>query len=125
MKNLSLRALLSAFFLLLNAGAAVDESSVGTIHLPQGIEMKPCDNLIVRSIPGNFTTVLEIGRKYVELIMNDTGSLEPFGGRWKWEPDRVLREPLRVYDVNDKMINECSTMKVFGDERKNYDEAKR
>lgn len=126
MKEAHSTIFLSILFLLnLYGSLAADETAVGTIHLPQGIEMKPCNNLIVRSIPGNFTTVLEIGRKYVEMLVNDTGSIEPFQGRWKWEPDRVLREPLRVYDLNDKMINECSTMKVFGDERKNYDEAKR
>jgi len=36
---------------------AVDDNAE-TIHLPKGIEMKPCNNLIVQSIPGNFTTVL-------------------------------------------------------------------
>ena len=78
-----------AIFLWILDAVANDESSVGTIHLPQGLEMKPCDNLIVRSIPGNFTTVLNVGRKYVELLTNETGQLEPFSGRWKWEPDRV------------------------------------
>ena len=96
-----------------------------TIHLPTGIEMKPCDNQIVRSIPGNFSSVLEVGRRYVALLMNDTVSLESFSGKWKWEPDRFIHEPLRVFDMNDKMIYECSTMKVFGDEKHNYDEAKR
>lgn len=96
-----------------------------TIQLPTGVAMKPCDNLIVKSIPGNFTTVLNIGKKYAEMMLNDTSVLEPFSGRWKWEPDRVLREPLRVFNDKDQMINECSTMKVFGDEKKNYDEAKR
>jgi hypothetical protein len=54
--------------------------------------MTPCDNAIVRSIPGNFSAVLEAGRTYVESMKNDTFTpLEPFAGRWKWEPDRVLR----------------------------------
>ena len=57
--------------------------------------------------------------------MNDTSQLEPFSGRWKWEPDRVLHQPLIVYNDKDQNINECSTMKIFGDEKKNYDEAKR
>ena len=97
----------------------------GTIHLPTGIAMKPCNNLIVKSIPGNFSTVLEIGRRYVSILLNDTGQLEPFKGAWKWEPDRVLHEPLRVFNDADKPIYECSTMKIFGDEVHNYDEAKR
>ena len=93
--------------------------------MPTGIAMKPCNNLIVKSIPGNFSTVLEIGRRYVSLLLNDTGQLEPFKGAWKWEPDRVIREPLRVFNDADKPLYECSTMKVFGDEVHNYDEAKR
>ena len=87
--------------------------------------MKPCDNLIVKSIPGNYSTVMAIGKKYENILLNDSIPLDPFSGRWKWEPDRVIHEPLRVFNDQDKMIYECSTMKIFGDEKKNYDEAKR
>ena len=101
------------------------DMNVGTIQLPTGIAMKPCNNLIVKSMPGNFSGVLELGKEYVSILQNDNGQLEPFTGRWKWEPDRVLHEPLRKFDINDKPLHECSTMTVFGDEKHNYDEAKR
>ena len=119
--DIKLPNLLIAFLLAI---ASVSSSNDDSIHLPTGIEMKPCDNLIVRSIPGNFSAVLEIGKRYVSILLNES-NLEPFRGAWKWEPDRVLHEPLRVFDMNDKNIYECSTMKVFGDEKANYDEAKR
>jgi hypothetical protein len=87
--------------------------------------MKPCNNLIVKSIAGNFTSVLEVGKRYVQILLNESGKLPDFDGRWKWEPDRVIHEPLRVFNDADQPIYECSTMKVFGDEKANYDEAKR
>ena len=134
-KNFSILRLLHAISLISTISLCSDDASlwsdhlfdmnVGTIQLPTGVAMKPCNNLIVKSMPGNFSGVLEIGKEFVSILQNDNGQLEPFSGRWKWEPDRAIHEPLRKFDVNDKPLHECSTMTIFGDEKHNYDEAKR
>jgi len=41
--------------------------------------------------------------------------LSPFSGSWKWE----------MFRLNFPKVPECSHLKIFGDEKKNYDEAKR
>lgn len=88
------------------------------LTLPDGKKMKVCDNMIVDDIPGKKDAVLAAARKYVEQIHNNTiRPIDQFDGHWKWEVFRVM---------GDSMIEPpCNNLHVFGNERTNYDEAKR
>jgi hypothetical protein len=76
-----------------------------------------CDNAVVRDMPGGAQAVLAAARLYIEAMRNASQQpLEKFQNRWKYEFDRVL--PPSVDPP-------CRSLEVFGNERVNYDEAKR
>ena len=80
--------------------------------------MKVCDNVIVKDIPGGAEAVLAAGKNYVQWMHNHTAgiiTLEPFGGAWKWEMARI----------SPPQVPACTHLHIFGNERTNYDEAKR
>ena len=88
-----------------------------TLRLPHGKGVvQVCDNAIVRDIPGGSAAVLQKGKEYLESMKNNTKHpIAKFTGQWKFEIDRVQMP----------MLPTCRHMTVFGDENKNYDEAKR
>jgi hypothetical protein len=88
-----------------------------TLRLPHGKgTVQVCDNAIIRDIPGGPMAVLQKGKDYIESMKNNTRHpIAKFTGQWKFEVDRVQMP----------MLPTCSHMTVFGDESKNYDEAKR
>lgn len=78
--------------------------------------MKVCDNIIVNDIPGGKDAVIDAGKRYLESMHNQTiKPIEPFGGAWKWE----------LFRQDFVTVPECKNLKIFGNERTNYDEAKR
>jgi len=111
------------FFILLqliSSSSSSSSSSESTypieLILPHNKIMRVCNNNIVNDIPGTFTTVLTDGLLYNESMYNvSRDGLEDFKGAWKWEMFRVMGPTLTP----------CSKLKVYGNERKNYDEAKR
>ena len=79
--------------------------------------LRVCNNSIVRDISGGSAAVLKAGKLYIEdMRTKSRETLEPFNNRWRKEFDRVL---------GPYMDPQCSSLRVFGDEAKNYDEAKR
>lgn len=88
-----------------------------TLRLPHGKgAMQVCDNAIVRDIPGGPMAVWQKGKEYIESMKNNTRHPIPkFTGQWKFEVDRI----------QIPMLPTCTHMTVFGDESRNYDEAKR
>lgn len=86
------------------------------LTLPNGKKLKVCNNYIVDNIPGRNETVLAYGKLYLEFMHNKTVKpLERFQDKWKYEVDRV----------SGPMLLGCTNLTVFGNEKQNYDEAKR
>ena len=81
--------------------------------------MSVCDNDIVRDVPGQHSAVLKAGQQYLVDIRNLTQKpLSEFKGVWQWELWRLLND-------RDGTVPACKSLKVFGNEATNYDEAKR
>lgn len=60
--------------------------------------------------------MLEAGKQYVQSMHNNTMlPITEFTGAWKWEAFRVL----------GPQVPQCTNLHIFGDERRNYHEAKR
>ena len=109
-------ALSLSWFLLLTRAAAAATTSSETLRLPNGRSMTVCDNIVVRDLPGGAQAVWMKGKEYLESMRNNTR--KPFGKfqqKWRGEVDRVMMP----------MLSSCQHLTVFGDEKTNYDEAKR
>ena len=107
------RVIVLALFLLLLSTAAIASQ---TLRLPNGRSMTVCDNIVVRDIPGGAKAIWMKGKEYLESMRNNTRKpFDKFQQKWKGEIDRV-RMP---------MLPSCHHLTVFGDEKANYDEAKR
>lgn len=92
------------------------EQSLSAIFDSFEKRMQVCDNMIVNDIEGGKATVLAAGKEYLRSMQNfSTFVLPSFENKWKFEMKRV----------QGPKINECKHLKIFGDEKKNYDEAKR
>lgn len=105
--------IVAPLFLLLFVGRV---SGVDDYMLPGNHGLRVCNNQLVRDIRGGPQSVFAAGLQYLESMKNN--SLRPVGdfkGAWKWE----------LYRVIGPLAPKCESMFIFGNERKNYDEAKR
>ena len=107
------RTALLLLFLSGSHGAAAPQQQHH--RLPTGMHVCKNSN-IVRDIPGGPAAVLAAGLRYLESMRNNTRKpFATFTNQWRTEVDRVQMPQLPP----------CHHLVVFGDERRNYDEAKR
>lgn len=118
MNSLVLFELVFLILTVINGQISIQEGGKAYLLELLPKRMKVCDNIIVKDIEGGAATVLAAGKRYVEWMRNHTMgiiTLDSFSGQWKYEMARL----------SVPQVPQCTHMHVFGDEVKNYDEAKR